>query len=94
MNWTVWDWLHYLLNFGLVIVVMLGCLWALKRLQGKSFALTTKKASRLQIIESLSVGPRQKVLLIAIDGRELLIGSTAHEITTLSANPMRVSERA
>lgn len=94
MNWTVWDWLHYLLNFALVIAIMLGCLWLLKRMQGKRFMASIKGANRLQILESLSIGPRQKLMLIALDGREILIASTAQQINTLSANTSRIDERA
>lgn len=94
MNWTLWDWMQYLLNFGLVIAVMLGCLWMLKRLQGKSFQLPRKHASRLQVIETLSIGPRQKILLISVDGRELLISSTAQQINNLSVTAPRISELA
>ena len=94
MNWTAWDWLHYLLNFALVIGLMVACLWLLKRLQGKKFKLNGGNTQRMRILETLSIGPRQKLLLIAIDDQELVISSTAQHIQTLSAGPARVSERA
>jgi len=90
MNWTACDWLRYVLNFAVVIAVMLGCLWLLKRMQGKQFSLTRKHANRMQIVETLSIGPRQKLMLVSIDGRELLIGSTAQQITTLGTAPARI----
>lgn len=94
MNWTAWDWLRYLMNFGLVIVVLLGCLWMLKRMQGSSTLLARKSKGRLQVVESLSVGPRQKIMLVAVDGREVLVSATPHTIQALGTNPTRLSELA
>jgi flagellar protein FliO/FliZ len=94
MNWTTWDWLRYLLNFGLVIVLLLGCLWTLKRMQNKTSLLQRKGTRRLHVLESLSLGPRQKIMLISVDGRELLVSATPGTIQTLSVNPTRVSELA
>jgi flagellar protein FliO/FliZ len=94
MNWTAWDWLRYVLNFAVVIAVMVGCLWLLKRMQGKQFSLTRKNTNRMQIVETLSIGPRQKLMLVSIDGRELLIGATAQQITTLGNAPARFDAQA
>ncbi len=94
MNWTAWDWLRYLMNFGLVIVILLGCLWMLKRMQGSSTLLARKSKGRLQVVESLSVGPRQKIMLVAVDGREVLISATPHTIQSLSAGGPRPSDLA
>jgi flagellar protein FliO/FliZ len=77
------DGLQYLASFGLVIVLLVGLLWALKRLQGaKAFA---RREQRLQIVESLSLGTRHKVALIRCDHREVLVGITQTQITTLAS---------
>lgn len=94
MNWTAWDWLRYLLNFGLVIAILLGCLWMLKRMQGNTSMLARKNNRRLQVIESLSVGPRQKIMLVAVDGREVLVSATPQSIQALGTSTPRVSELA
>lgn len=85
-GWTFWDWLQYLLSFALVIGLLLSMLWGLRKLQNGS-PMLRKSERRLQAVESLSVGPRQKIMLIQVDGREVLVGITAHQMTPLSAWP-------
>jgi flagellar protein FliO/FliZ len=87
--WTLADWLQYILSFALVIGLLLALLWTLRRLQNGSSFLR-KNTQRLQTLETLSIGPRQKVVLIRLDGQEVLIGVTAHQMTALtpwSSNP-------
>ncbi len=75
--------LQYGASFGLVIALLLGLLWALKRLQGaKAFA---RREQRLQVVESMSLGARHKVALVRCDHREVLVGITATQITTLAS---------
>ncbi len=81
-GWTFFDWLQYLLSFALVIGLLLGLLWALRKLQnGQGFI--KRPHQRLQMIESLSVAPRQKIALIRLDNQEVLVGITAHQINVL-----------
>jgi flagellar protein FliO/FliZ len=79
LGWT--DLLQHLLSFVLVIGLMLGLLWALKRLQGG--ALMQRKQQRLQVLETLSLGPRQKLALVRINDQQMLIGVTAGQINPL-----------
>jgi len=79
LGWT--DLLQHLLSFVLVIGLMLGLLWALKRLQGG--ALMQRKHQRLQVLETLSLGPRQKLALVRVDGQQMLVGVTAGQINSL-----------
>ena len=83
---TFSDWLQFLLSFALVIGLLLGLLWALKKIQNGS-SLLRKSTQRMQTIETLSLGPRQKVVLIQVDGQDVLIGVTAHGMTALSPMP-------
>lgn len=79
------DWFQYLASFAFVIALLLGLLYALRKLQsGQAF---TRKDQRLQIIESLSMGPRQKIALVRVDGGCVLLGITASQITALSPWP-------
>jgi flagellar protein FliO/FliZ len=80
-GWTFLDWLQYLLSFALVIGLLLAMLWALRKLQNGQFI--KRPHQRLQIIESLSVAPRQKIALIRMDNQEVLVGITAQQITVL-----------
>lgn len=66
---------------GLLIVVAAIVLlsWLLKRLNGGKFA-TTKG---LKIIACMNLGTREKIMLINIANRFLLVGVTPGSITTL-----------
>ena len=85
-GWSFSDWLQYAFSFALVIALLLAVLWGLRKMQnGNSFL--RKNAQRLQTVESLSIGPRQKIVLIQVDGQDVLIGVTAQQMTALSAWP-------
>jgi flagellar protein FliO/FliZ len=83
--WTFVDWLQYLLSFAFVIGLLLALLWTLRKLQNG--AMLRKSTHRMHMLETLSVGPRQKIALIQIDGQEVLVGITAQQMTTLTPWP-------
>ena len=85
MNNGFFDWLQYLLSFALVIALLLGSLWALRKLQGGGL-MRAKADARLKIVETLSIGPRQKIALVQIDGQDVLLGVTAQAITPLHSS--------
>lgn len=85
-GWTFIDWLQYVLSFALVIGLLLALLWTLRKMQNGSHMLR-KKNQRLHTVETLSIGPRQKIVLLQVDGRDVLIGVTAHQMTALSPCP-------
>lgn len=73
--------IQYLLSFALVVGLLLGLLWAIKRLQlTPAFA---RREQRLRVVETLAVGARMKIALVRCDGRELLVGVTPSQITPL-----------
>ena len=84
--WTLGDWLQYLFSFLFVIGLLLALLWTLRRLQGGP-SLLRKHTHRMQTLETLSVGTRQKIMLIRVDDREILIGVTAQNMSVLSPWP-------
>jgi flagellar protein FliO/FliZ len=84
--WTLGDWLQYLFSFVFVIGLLLTLLWTLRRLQNGQ-GLMRKHTPRLQTLETLSVGTRQKIMLIRVDDREILVGVSVHNITVLSPWP-------
>ena len=87
-GWSFVDGLQYALSFALVIALLLAMLWGLRKMQsGASFM--RKNTQRLQTIESISVGTRQKIVLIQLDGQDVLVGVTPHQITALSPWPVQ-----
>ena len=90
-GWTFSDWLQYVLSFVLVIGLLLSVLWGLRKMQNGSSFLR-KNTQRMQTIESLSIGTRQKIVLIQVDGQDVLIGVTPHQMTALSAWPAQAAK--
>ncbi len=84
--WTWGDWLQYLFSFVFVIGLLLALLWTLRKLQNGS-PLLRKNTQRLQTLETLSVGARQKIMLVRVDDREILVGVTAQQMTVLTPWP-------
>ncbi|MEI7785014.1 MAG: flagellar biosynthetic protein FliO [Betaproteobacteria bacterium] len=70
----------------LVFGLMGALLWGLKRMQtqmGQSLP-----GRRLQIVESVGVGPRQKIALVRVDGHEVLVGLSPGQMTALGQWPV------
>jgi flagellar protein FliO/FliZ len=84
------QWLSLVVSFALVLVLLLGTLWVLRRIGAAG--LRPQAGRRLAIIESLWLGNRQRVVLLKVDGRELLIGISAQGIHRLDG-PIGESDR-
>ena len=72
-------------SFVLVLVIMAGLLWALRKLQSRMNS--QHPGRRMQVIESLSVGPRQKFALLRVGEHEVLVGITPTQMTSLAQWP-------
>lgn len=73
-------------NFLIVLALLLAVLWALRRVQGiKGLQGFKPVARRLSVVETLSVGPRQKIAIVKWDGREVLVGVTPTSLNRLDA---------
>mgnify|MGYP000458662230 CR=1 FL=1 len=87
-----WDIVQYLASFALVIVLLLSLLFVLKRLQHGS--VFKSRGQRLHILESLSLGTRQRLVLVRLDQQELLLGVGANEVQTLLVQPVTTGPSA
>ena len=72
-------------SFALVLALMAVLLWALRRLQSRMNSQNSGR--RLQIIETVSVGPRQKIALVRVGTHEVLVGITPTQMTSLGQLP-------
>ena len=72
-------------SFALVLALMAALLWALRKLQSR--LNTQNSGRRLNVIESLSVGPRQKFALLRVGQHEVLVGITPTQMTALAHWP-------
>jgi flagellar protein FliO/FliZ len=78
------QWLSLIASFALVLVLLLGTLWVLRRIGAAG--LRPQAGRRLVVVESLWLGNRQRVVLLRIDSREILLGISNQGITRLDGN--------
>lgn len=78
------DWLQLVASFAFVLGLLALVLWGLRRMQhSKAFG---RKDAQLQVIDSLSVGARQKILLVRVRDQELVVGVGPHGMSALSGS--------
>ncbi|QDF99790.1 flagellar biosynthetic protein FliO [Azoarcus sp. DD4] len=70
--------------FGLAVVIalLLGCLWLLKRLAAPRGA-----ASALKVLGAAPVGPRERVVLVEVGSEVLVLGVAPGNVRTLHIIP-------
>ncbi len=91
--------LSLIASFVLVLVLLFATLWVLRRI-GVS-GLRTQSGRRLAIVDSLWLGNRQRIVLVRVDEKEVVIGVSGQTISLLvelpatsstsTANPDEVS---
>ena len=77
-------------SFALVLALMAVLLWALRRLQSRM--ATQNSGRRLQIIETVSVGARQKIALVRVGTHEVLVGISPNQMSALGEVPGQTSD--
>jgi len=73
------EYLHFGFNLLIVLAFMVGLAFLLKKIKQVKYSGN----NHIKIINVVSVGPKEKVILMEANGTTLLIGSTANQITTL-----------
>ena len=80
------SWVELLKVLGglfLVIALMVAALWALRRAQ-PGFAAG---GQNFHVLATLSLGPRERLLLIQVGGQQLLLGAGPQGVRTLHVLP-------
>jgi len=75
--------LHALIGLAIVLAVILGAAWLLKRVQPARFA----GGRLLRMVAQLGVGNRERVVVVEIGDQWLVLGVTASSISTLHTTP-------
>ena len=74
----------------LMLVVVLGAipasLWLLRRLQDLRPGGSAPRA--MEIASQIALGPRERVVVLRLAGRELVLGVTAQQVTLLAEQPL------
>lgn len=77
------DWLSMASSFLLVIGLLAVVLYLLRRFQPGALG----GGRQIQLIESLATGSRQRVVLVRVRDKDLLLGVSLQQITTLAEWP-------
>ncbi len=77
------DWLSFAFSFGVVLALLGALLYALKRMQSGN--LLGMGQRRIRVMDSMSLAPRQKIVLVRVKDQDILLGITPQEINTLAS---------
>lgn len=75
------DWASFAASFFLVLILLAGTLFALKRMQGLGFS--KQRQGQLQIVDTVALGTRQKLVLVEVGSRQVLVGLSPTQMTRL-----------
>ncbi len=84
------NWLYIAMNFAIVLALLGGVLYVLKRMQGGSLLGNAQR--KLRIIEAISLAPRQKVVLLRVKDQDILVGVSPQQINHLASFPLTAEE--
>ena len=80
------DWVSFVLSFLLVIALLGATLWGLKRFGRMQLQNQSGQAS-IKLIDSFSLGARQRIILVESDDQRVLVGVLPQSITGLGQWP-------
>jgi len=80
---TAIDWFRMGASMVLVLGLLAAMFWMLKRMKG--LQVQRNGAPRLEVLETISVGPRQKMALVRVGAHQVLVGVTATQFTALGS---------
>jgi flagellar protein FliO/FliZ len=86
------DWLSFIVSFAVVLALLGVVLYALKKMQNGS--LLGMGQRRIRILDTVSIGPRQKIILLRVKDEDILVGVTVQQINTLAGFPLTEDEIA
>lgn len=75
--------LQLVLGFGVVLAMLFGCLWVLKRISSPQGTTS----GMLRVISGVAVGPRERVVIVEVDGQWLVLGVAPGQVSKLHEMP-------
>ncbi|MBK8095874.1 MAG: FliO/MopB family protein [Planctomycetes bacterium] len=73
------------LRGGGFVLVLVALAWSGVRWVRARRGLSATR--RLQLVERLAIGPQREIVIVRVDGREVVLGVTGHGIRTVAAAP-------
>ena len=73
------DMLHWSVGLLIVLSIFFLCVWAMRKLSG----ITVNGAEKMRVVGGLSLGMREKVILLQIGKKQLVLGVTPGRIDAL-----------
>jgi flagellar protein FliO/FliZ len=80
------DWVSFVLSFLLVIALLAATLWGLRRFGRMQLQNQSGQAS-IKLIDSFSLGARQRIILVESDDQRILVGVSSQTMTGLGQWP-------
>src|SRR5690606_5923682 len=74
-----------------VIALILACAWAARRF---GFAGRVQGAAAMRVVSTLTLGPRDRVIMLEVDDTWLVVGVNAGGMTTLHSLPAKAAPAA
>jgi flagellar protein FliO/FliZ len=74
----------------LVLAMVLGAAWLMRRATG----VRSGTSRRIQILAQVSLGARERAVLISVAGQEVLLGVAAGNVRTLLVTPVVAADEA
>lgn len=74
-NFSIWK---ILLSLAFIVIFIPACLWLMKRFQLAQMKLGQ---SDIKVLNVQSLGTKEKLMLVEVEGEKILIGVTSHSIT-------------
>ncbi|MEN9761191.1 MAG: hypothetical protein RI906_1017 [Pseudomonadota bacterium] len=79
------QWFGLLTSFALVIALLLATLWVLRRMGANG--LRKQAGRRIQLVDSLWLGNRQRLVLVKVNGQEILVGVSQQSVVPIERWP-------
>ena len=84
------NWLYIAMNFAIVLALLGGVLYVLKRVQSGNLLGVSQR--KIKIIEAISVAPRQNVVLLRVKDQDILVGVSPQQIDHLATFALTAEE--
>ncbi len=77
------DWAQFAFSVTFVFLLLAACLWWLAKRKGGF--LVNRENKPIQVVDTLQLGIKHKLMLVKVDGHKILVSVTPNDLRTLHA---------